>query len=131
MANLNRIILAGRLAADPEVRSTLDGQPMAKFRLAVDRPQGGADFFEIIAWRRLAEICRDYLKKGLPVLVEGRIQIRSYEDQSGQRHWATEIVARTVTTLDKSPVGQATPGSGPVTDDESVEDTDLASDLPF
>ena len=132
MANLNRIILVGRLTADPETRSTMDGLPMAKFRLAVGRPQGGTDFMDVIAWRRLAEVCGQYLNKGKLVLVEGRIQVRSFEDQSGQRRWATEIVARNIQMLDKKPTAS---GSAPTAEtapsEEVVEDIDLASDLPF
>lgn len=138
MANLNCIILVGRLTSDPEARVTLDGLPMTKFRLAVERQQGGTDFFDVIAWRRLAEICSDYLKKGQLVLVEGRIQIRTFEDQTGERRWVTEVVARNMRMLEKSQV--ASPGSqvedtGPETQDltpeEFVDDSDLLSDLPF
>ena len=102
MANLNRIILVGRLTADLESRSTMDGIPMAKFRLAVGRPQGGDDFFDVIAWRREAESLDGKAQKGTMVLVEGRIQIRSFEDQSGQRRWVTEVVARKVQVLEKA-----------------------------
>jgi len=141
LANLNRIILVGRLTADPEARATMDGIPMAKFRLAVDRQrQSGTDFIDVIAWRRAAEVCSDYLKKGSLVLVEGRIQIRSFEDQTGQRRWATEVVARNVQMLDKSPVSgrqspvdnrQETGDRRQETDEEFVDDADLESDLPF
>jgi single-strand DNA-binding protein len=139
LANLNRIILVGRLTADPEVRSTLDGLPMAKFRLAVNRQAGGGrdngtDFIDVVAWRRLAEVCGDYLKKGRLVLVEGRIQIRTFEDQTGQRRWATEVVARNMQMLDRT----STPGrqpeardAGPEAGEEFVDDSDLAGDLPF
>jgi single-strand DNA-binding protein len=148
VANLNRIILVGRLTADPEGRATMDGIPMTKFRLAVARQFGGTDFIDVIAWRRVAEVCSDYLKKGRLVLVEGRIQIRSFEDQTGQRRWATEVIARNVQMLDKtstssvessnvqgpkSPAGKEdlTSDIGPETGEEAVEDIDLASDLPF
>ncbi|MFC1637481.1 single-stranded DNA-binding protein [Candidatus Margulisiibacteriota bacterium] len=126
MANLNRIILVGRLTADPEGRSTMDGIPMTKFRLVVARPFGGTDLIDVIAWRKAAETCSQYLKKGKLALVEGRIQIRSFEDQAGQRRWATEVVARNVSMLDKSPVENNQPAG-----EEAVEDADLASDLPF
>ncbi len=143
MANLNRIILVGRLTADPEARTTLDGLPMTKFRLAVGRPgsnQGETDFMDVIAWRRLAEVCSDFLKKGQLVLVEGRIQNRSFEDQTGQRRWVTEVIARNMQMLEKSRVtGHQSPvdnrlearDSGPETEEEFVDDADLASDLPF
>lgn len=123
MANLNRIILAGRLTADPEARTTLEGLPMTKFRLAVDRPQGGADFIDIVTWRRLAEVSSDYLKKGQLVLVEGRIQIRSFEDQTGQRRWVTEVVAKDMKMLEKSKMGTV--------NEEIVDDAELGGDLPF
>lgn len=132
MANLNRIILVGRLTADPETRSTMDGLPMAKFRLAVGRPQGGTDFIDVIAWRKVAEVCGQYLNKGKLVLAEGRIQIRSYEDQSGQRRWATEVVASNVQMLDKKPATtNSEPMANEATTEEAIEDIDLASDLPF
>ncbi|MFH1684366.1 MAG: single-stranded DNA-binding protein [Candidatus Margulisiibacteriota bacterium] len=133
MANLNRIILVGRLTSDPETRSTMEGLPMAKFRLAVDRPQNGADLIDIVAWRRVAEVSGEHLKKGSLALVEGRIQIRSFEDQSGQRRWVTEVVAKNVTMLEKSRVEEvpATSDSQLAADEEQVDDIDLASDLPF
>jgi single-strand DNA-binding protein len=106
---------------------------MTKFRLAVNRPQGGADFVDIIAWQRLAEVCGEYLKKGQLVLVEGRIQVRSFEDQTGQRRWVTEVVARNMQMLEKSPVeGRQPPVAGHEPPVEEIEDDiDLASDLPF
>ncbi|MFA5113288.1 MAG: single-stranded DNA-binding protein [Candidatus Margulisiibacteriota bacterium] len=142
MANQNKIILVGRLTADPEGRSTAEGLPVTKFRLAVDRPtsgQGetGADFIDIVAWRRLAEVCGQYLKKGQLVLVDGRIQNRSFEDQSGQRKWVTEVIASTMTMLEKSRVTGHETAAAAHHDEESgageevVDDTDLASDLPF
>ena len=133
MANLNRIILVGRLTADPEGRSTMDGIPMTKFRLAVARQFGGTDFIDVIAWRRAAEVASQYLKKGKLVLVEGRIQIRSFEDQAGQRRWATEVVAGNVAMLDKAPAATPQPPAGPdqAAEEEFVGDADLASDLPF
>lgn len=135
MANVNRIILIGRLTADPEVRSTMDGQAMAKFRLSVGRPQGGADLIEIIAWGRQAEAARDHFKKGKLALAEGRIQIRSFDDQAGQRRWATEVVASRVQLLDAAPAGQPVPGDDlPMTNEEPEvvdDDAELAGELPF
>ena len=143
MANLNRIILVGRLAADPETRMTVEGLPMAKFRLAVNRPmaggENGVDFIDIVAWRRLAEICGQYLKKGRLALVEGRIQNRSFEDQTGQRRWVTEVVAKNMTMLDDQhskglePSAAAAETRGPVSEaeEEVVDDSDLEGDLPF
>lgn len=137
MANLNRIILVGRLTADPESRSTVEGLPVAKFRLAVSRPkfgqnEAGEDLIDIVAWRGLAEVCAQYLKKGQLVLVDGRIQNRTYDDQAGQRHWVTEIVARTMTMLEKSSVtSQPSSVATHEAEEDVVDDSDLASDLPF
>lgn len=136
MANLNRIILVGRLTSDPEARFTVDGTPMTKFRLAVDRFQRegmppSADFIDIVAWRRLAEICGQYLKKGQLVLVEGRIQVRSFNDESGQRKWATEVVARNMQMLDRA---KTTQPSGVASEESRVEEEDVPEpedDLPF
>ena len=134
MANLNRIILVGRLTSDPEARTTLEGLPMTKFRLAVGRQQqSGTDFIDVIAWRKLAEICGDHLKKGQLVLVEGRIQIRSFEDQTGQRRWATEVVARNMQMLESSRLAgrESRVDNGPETGEEFVDDSELGGDLPF
>ena len=143
LANLNRIILVGRLIADPESRNTVEGLPMAKFRLAIDRPvMGGgteADLVDIVAWRRLAEVSAENLKKGLLVLVEGRIQNRSFEDQTGQRRWTTEVIASNLTLLEKADPKQQKAveiGAGSTFAEESkeedvVDDDDLGSDLPF
>ncbi|MCU0640988.1 MAG: single-stranded DNA-binding protein [Candidatus Margulisbacteria bacterium] len=137
MANLNRIILVGRLAADPDSRSTVEGLPIARFKLVVERPFGGqgengSDLIDIVAWRRLAEICGQYLKKNQLVLVDGRIQNRSFEDQSGQRKWVTEVVAANMTMLEKGQGGKREEAAVALaTEDEVVDDADLASDLPF
>lgn len=107
----NRAILAGRLVKDPELRYTQSGHPVASFTLAVDRPfakEGGqkADFIDIVAWRKLAEIAAQYLSKGSPVLVEGRIEKRSYEAQDGQKRWVVEVVADGIRFLGGKKNGQ-------------------------
>ena len=90
MANLNRIVLIGRLTQDPDIRYTVEGVPFVRFSLAVDRWRNkGTDFINITAWRKLAEICSQYLKKGRLILIEGRIQVRSYDDQEGKKKWVT------------------------------------------
>lgn len=141
MANLNKIVLIGQLTADPESRLTVDGLPVAKFRLAVERPAAegttGTDFIDVVAWRKLAEVSGQNFKKGNLALVEGRIQNRSYENQAGQRIWATEVVASNVALLSQAAVSlekkeKASPVlSAAAEEDELVEDSDLASDLPF
>ena len=103
---LNKVILIGRLTADPNLRYTQSGNAVANFTLAVDRPftnQGGekeVDFIDIVTWRKLAETVAANLEKGRMVAVEGRLQIRSYEDQNGVRRKAAEIVADQVKFLD-------------------------------
>ena len=100
---LNRAILQGRLVADPELRHTPSGLPVATFRIACDRtikskdPNAqNADFFNIVVWRQSAEFASRYFKKGSLVIIEGRIQNRDYTDNNGQRRYFTEIVADNV-----------------------------------
>ena len=103
---LNRIVLIGRLVADPQLRYTQSGVAVTSFTLAVNRSfvsQSGereADFNDIVAWRKLAEVCANHLNKGRLVAVEGRLQIRSYDDQNGIRRKAAEVVADQVQFLD-------------------------------
>ena len=131
------------MTTDQESRTTTDGLAVTKFRLAVERPVAGAqkednvDLIDIVTWQRLAEVCAQYLKKGRLVLVEGRIQNRSFEDQSGQRRWVTEVVARNMTMLDKGQ-GMADKGreqektmAPPAAEAELIDDSGLESDLPF
>jgi len=95
----NKIILIGNLTRDPELRYTPSGLPVARFTLAVNRPKkkngekNDVDFINITAWRRLAEICGEYLKKGMPAAVEGRLSIRSYVSKTGEKRIAVEVVA--------------------------------------
>ncbi len=110
MAALNKVILIGRLTHDPELRYTPNGQPVANFSLAVDRKlskNDETDFIPVVAWRRLAEICNEFLHKGKLVAIEGRLQVRSYEDKEGRRQRAFEVVADEMQMLDRS-----TPGGG-------------------
>lgn len=113
---LNRVVLIGRLTRDPELRFTpANGVPVAHFTIAVDRPyvnQKGereADFIRIVAWRKLAEICANNLTKGRLVGVDGRLQIRAYEGQDGQRRYLTEVVADSVQFLDRPKSGSNEP----------------------
>ena len=102
---MNKFILVGRLAQDPEVRYTQGGKAVASFNLAVNRFGGGsaqkesADFIPIVAWEKLAEICGNNLTKGSQILVEGRLQIRSYETQDGQKRRVSEVVAQSIEFL--------------------------------
>ncbi len=129
---LNRIILIGRLTRDPELRYVPSGQPVASFTLAVDRPfvsqQGerGTDFIDIVAWRKLAEQVTQHLSKGRLVAVEGRLQIRSYETQDGQKRKVAEVVADAVRFLDRK--GPTAPTEAAPTEEEGA---DTGDDVPF
>jgi len=113
----NRIILIGRLTRDPELRYVPSGAPVANFTLAVDRAfkaQNGereADFIDIVCWRKTAEQVSQYLTKGRLVVVDGRLQIRSYEAKDGQKRKVAEVVAETVRFLDRKPGGSEAPAA--------------------
>lgn len=100
---MNKVILVGRLARDPEVRYTQSGKATASFSLAVNRFSSGqnntADFIPIVAWEKLAEICGNNLIKGSQILVEGRMQVRNYEAQDGTKRYVTEVVAQNIEFL--------------------------------
>jgi single-strand DNA-binding protein len=103
----NHITLVGRLTRDPEIRYVQSGNAVTSFSLAVNRrtKQGEETMFvDIVAWdspgRKLAEICNTYLKKGMSVLVDGRLSIRSYETKEGEKRKATEVVANDMQMLD-------------------------------
>lgn len=112
---LNRIILIGRLTKEPDLRYTASGLAVAKFTLAVDRRvskdrEKEADFIDIVVWQKLAETCANYLGKGRLVAVEGRLQIRSYDDSQGIRRKAAEVVAENVRFLDRAKESSETAG---------------------
>ncbi len=104
---LNRVILIGRLVADAELRYTPSGVPVASLRLAVDRRFKGqsgereTDFINIIAWRKTAEFAANYLGKGRLVAVEGRLQIRQWTTNDGQKRTTAEVVADNIQGLDR------------------------------
>lgn len=104
---LNNVVLIGRLTKDPELRYTPSGVAVASFTLAVDRPfakegQQQADFIPIVVWNKQAENCANYIGKGRLVAIEGRLQVRTYDTQEGQRRWVTEVVAENVRFLDRA-----------------------------
>jgi single-strand DNA-binding protein len=105
---LNTVVLIGRLTRDPELRYTQSGKAVATVRLAVDRgttnPQGEreTDFIDVVVWDKQAETVANYLQKGRLVAVQGRLQIRQYETQEGQKRERAEVVANTVRFLDKA-----------------------------
>ncbi|AEF95543.1 single-strand binding protein [Desulfotomaculum nigrificans CO-1-SRB] len=139
---LNKIILIGRLTRDPELRYTTNGTAVAKFSLAVDRPQFNkekekeTDFIDVVVWSKLAEICANNLGKGRLVAVEGRLQIRSYDDNQGIRRKAAEVVAENVKFLDwpkdRDNLGGGTGyGGGNLGSDFGSEISFNGDDIPF
>lgn len=116
-------MLIGNLTRDPEVRTTPQGVPVASFGLATNltwKDQSGnrqtkAEFHNIVAWRKLGETCGQYLKRGSKVYVEGRLQTRSWDDQSGNKKYRTEIILDSMIMLDRKESG----GSYPLRQSES------------
>ena len=111
MAGVNKVILIGRLGADPEVRYTSNGTPVANFRIATStvltNKQGEkeekVEWHRIVAFGKLGEICGEYLTKGKQVYIEGRLQTRDWEDKEGNKHWVTEVVATNMQMLGSPP----------------------------
>ena len=102
MVSFNRVILAGNLTRDPELRFTNDGVPVCSFGLAVNRVRSRSeevDFFDISAWRELGETIANYKKKGDPILLEGRLQYRTWEAQDGSKRSKVDVVADNVQFL--------------------------------
>lgn len=94
---MNKVVLIGRLVADPDIRHTQSGKCVASYRLAVDRPfksdgQPEADFINCVAWGKNGEFCQRYLHKGMKIALEGRIQTRTYDDKDGKKVYVTEVI---------------------------------------
>lgn len=107
MASFNRIVLIGKVLSEPEKRFSVDGQPIVKFKAPVSSGfNQPLSTIEVVCFQKLAEICGQYLRKGTSILLEGRIQVRSYEDQTGTRVWTTEIVASNIEFMDNIEKGQ-------------------------
>lgn len=133
---INRVILMGRLARDPEVRTTQSGRQVARMTIAVDRPRAkdgtqAADFPGLVAWEKTAEFAEKYLYKGQRILVEGRLQTGSYEAQDGTKRYTTDVICERIEFADGKRDGQGdaaradTPADAPpgfsnasVTDDD-------------
>ena len=138
MPNYNRVILAGNLTRDPELRFTNDGIPVCGFGLAVNRtrPKGtdAVDFFDISAWRELGETIANYKKRGDGVLIEGRLQYRTWEDNAGNKRSAVSVVADRVEFLGQAG-GNGNGGGGSQTSgrrqQQQTEEDDDFSDIPF
>jgi single-strand DNA-binding protein len=126
---LNKVMLIGNLGRDPEMRYTPSGKPVTSFSLATNRNWVSADgerhdeteWFNVVAWGNLAEICNQHLSKGQKVYIEGRLQTRSWQDENGQKHFRTEVVANEMLVL-----------AGRPEQIESLSSAEVgASDIPF
>jgi len=145
MASLNRIILIGNLTADPELQYTPSGTARARFRLAVNRQykdregklQEETTFVNIVAWGSQAENCAQFLHRGRPAAVDGRLRIYSFETDGGEKKYMTEVVASNVQFLGDRPArNESEPGTEPVEAPEETAEAEAASssreeEVPF
>jgi len=124
---LNKVMLIGRLGHDPEMRYTPSGRPLTKFQLAVNRSWKGTDgekkseteWFNVVTWGKLAEICNQYLTKGQQVYIEGRLHTRQWQDEEGGNHSSVEVVAQEMLMLNsKSEEQDSVPDEGIFSEDE-------------
>ena len=123
MSGLNKVILIGNLGSDPEMRFTPNGDPVTSFSLGVNDSKE-TEWFYIVAWKKLAETCNQFLAKGKQVCVEGRLHTRAWDSDDGQKHYKTEVIANRVVFLGKK--GEAQEESG-----GRVERELEPEDIPF
>lgn len=137
---LNKVMIIGNLGRDPELRYTPSGKAVANFTVAVGRigrdPNGDrteeTEWFRVVTWDRLAETCNEYLKKGMKVYIEGRLQSRKYTDKDGAERTSVEVVANEMIMLDSR--GQQSPagvGAGVAAGEAAEGGPDDVDDLPF
>ena len=135
MVSLNKVMLIGNVGKDPEMRFTPNGIPVTSFSVATNRvfntPEGEkkqeTDWFSVVTWSKLAELCNQYLTKGKLVYVEGRLQTRTWDGTDGQKHSRTEVIANQVIFLDRAGVG----GAPEQKSEEPEHEPSEAGDLPF
>ncbi len=145
--SVNKVILIGNLGGDPELRHTASNVPVVNFTVATNESwvnkegvkEERTEWHRVVAWRRLAEICHEYLRKGSQIYLEGKLQTRNWEDQSGQKRYMTEVIADEMVILGSRggdagsyQAGQGQPAAEPSYQEHQppakVEDDD---DLPF
>jgi single-strand DNA-binding protein len=135
MASLNKVMLIGNVGKEPEMRFTPNGSPVTSFSVATNRtfntPDGEkkqeTDWFSVVTWSKLAELCNQYLTKGKLVYVEGRLRNRTWDGTDGQKHFRTEVIASQVLFLDRAGAGGAPEERAEEPEHESGE----GGDLPF
>jgi len=131
---LNKVMVIGNVGRDPEMRYTPNGQAVTSFSVAVSRrwntpenePREETEWFNIVAWNKLAETCNQLITKGRKVFIEGRLQTRSWDGADGQKRYRTEVIASTMLLLDSRPQGSAPREEGAFPTDEVEPD-----DIPF
>jgi single-strand DNA-binding protein len=131
---LNKIMIIGHLGRDPEMRYTPSGKPVTTFTVATSRTWNSSDgerhteteWFNVVAWGNLAEICKQYLSKGQQVYIEGRLQTRRWEDSENVKHTSVEIVANEMMML-----GDRRDASGSQTADTVESDAEIEDEYPF
>jgi single-strand DNA-binding protein len=137
---LNKVMLIGHLGSDPELRYTEGNVPVTTFNVATNesyKDQNGnlverTEWHRIVAWRKLAELFAEYLKKGTKVYLEGKLQTRSWDDKDGNKRYTTEIVVNDFTFLDsKGGGGQQSGGGAPTPPPEPASGGEKDDDLPF
>lgn len=132
---LNSVIIMGRLTRDPELRRTQGGTAVTSFTMAVDRDfksQSGekeTDFIDVVAWRNTGEFAAKYLAKGRMAAVEGRIQVRDWQDKDGNKRKTTEVVADNVYFADSK--RDSKPQESRTVDDQEFDEIEDDGDLPF
>ncbi len=134
--DLNKVMIIGRVTKDPEVRTLQTGQSVATFSVATNRQwtdaqgtkQEKVEFHNIVAWRKLAEIIQQYVKKGSKIYIEGRLETRSWDDPSGQKKYRTEIVTDNMIMLDSKGAGSAGPRPAPAQGPSSAPQPTAAPD---
>lgn len=139
MASFNKVILAGNLVENPELKQTPSGVPVTSFRIAVSRRfknsngETEADFFNIVCWRNTAEFVKKYFGKGNSILVCGSLQSRSYTGSNNQKRYVVEVVADEVTFMEKKSDNSATTETptAPYNNDMQFEAMTTDDDLPF
>ena len=136
---LNKVMVIGHLGRDPEMRYTPSGRPVTTFTMAVSRSWNTADgerrseteWFNIVAWGNLAEICKQYLYKGQQVYIEGRLQTRRWEDKEGQKHTSVEVVANEMMMLGDRRDNNKKSDDSDVNDDDLSEPMVDEDEFPF
>jgi single-strand DNA-binding protein len=139
MVSLNKVMIIGNVGSEPEMRFTPAGKPVTSFSVATNRvyntPEGErkeeTEWFTVVAWNRLAEQCNQFLNKGRLVYAEGRLHTRTWQSQDGLKHYKTEVIANSVSFLDRKGVAGAPPVEGEKPAEEPEGEMVEPDDIPF